>query len=269
MTDLLDAAVEFDEGTPGELRPQSSPPPSDEIVCTICNPPKAFEGAGAKGRLAGHKVIVHGFPKAEKKPKPAARRGRPRGSPNQPKPSTPATPKNPALTAPKRKSSVEFFESLASGAGDFLADYGIDRPVGKVLALEAPLLGIGLDEAVEGTIIDRYVVQPAINYKDRFDKVGAPLTLLFGTAILERKPQLWPMLGPGLVWAVDEMLDDLVDAYAKKAKKTEAKKRNAKKLAELSPLFAELFGDNPDADPAQVIIDAIFAPEPGDDAVPA
>jgi hypothetical protein len=254
--------VDDDLGTPGEIVPLVTPPPKpDESVCGDCDH-KPFVGYGHQGRLMAHRISAHGFVKPARPPKKARGARKVARSPKVPiigGATRPVTPPPPAL---KRKSAADFFEEVATTLGDFLADRDIDVATGRVLTLEAPLLGTALDEAVEGTRVDKWAVQPLVNGKDRFEKVAGPLGLLVGTIAVQRQPKLWPFMAPALAWSVDAMLDDLVDAYVKKAKKTERKNVARRKLADLDPVFAELFKADPDADPVQIILDAIFAPKP-------
>lgn len=259
---------ELDEGTPGELIPDlgGAVPTSAIAACEECSstfvgPARYIQRAAHMKSVHGHFTPVgkHGTPKKTAAKKvPAKKTPAPRAS------STPAATNNPARRAPRRKPANELIEQLAGWIGDNLADYQIDVPVGRVLTLEAPMLGAGLDEAVAGTVVDRWIVQPAINAEERFDKIGAPLGLLLGVAICERRPEMYPVMLPGLSWCVEEMLEDLVDAYVEKAKRKKKKVDAAKKLATLDPMFATIFGTSPDADPVRAVLDAIFAPEPHD-----
>lgn len=265
MTDLAEDLNLADEGTPGEQRPQLATGHSAVEYCPDC--PDSFEGPFRFANAMTHRIRAHGFVKATA-PKGTKRgRGRPKGSRNKPKPQQagaakpPNTPRNPAANAPPRRSAIELVTSAATGLGDWLVDNEVDIPVGRVLALEAPLLAEGFDEAVAGTMLDR-PVQWAIRTEDKFDKIGAPAALLFGTLILERNPKLWPVLGPGLSWAVEEMLDDLVAAYTRKATRVKKKKEAVRKLADIDPTFAAIFNLDPTADPVNALIDAIFAPKP-------
>lgn len=257
---------ELDEGTPGEVTPNlgAVAAPSAIAACLECS--STFTGPTRFIQRAAHMKTAHGhFTAAGETTKkkataakkaPAKKAAAPRAS------SAPAATNNPATRAPRRKPANELIEQLAGWIGDNLADYRIDVPVGRVLTLEAPMLGEGLDEAVAGTMIDRYVVQPAVNAEERFDKIGAPLGLLLGVAICERRPEMYPVMLPGLSWCVEEMLEDLVDAYVEKAKRKKKKVDAAKKLATLDPMFATIFGMSPDADPVKAVLDAIFAPLP-------
>lgn len=123
----------------------------------------------------------------------------------------------------------------------------VNPPVARVLAFQAPVAGMLLDEIVKDTVVDT-VLQPIVRAEEKmelaFALIGPPLIVGALTVRPEAQPVLIPLLKESLVtWL--EVAGDKIEAAKKKDEEFKAK-----------------YGDSIDE-----MINAIFAapPEPGDD----
>lgn len=124
-----------------------------------------------------------GLPPSEDEP--ARRRGlfaRLRGRP-EPTDDAPGTPPVPRPPKPPRRRwwTNDPAASRQSAADDFgdLFEWGAELvgpdhvPTARMLAFESPIAGFMLDDAVNGTVVDRVAVQPLVKARGRFDLVFA------------------------------------------------------------------------------------------------
>ena len=138
---------------------------------------------------------------------------------------------------------------------------GRDVPVGRVLALQAPMVGDVLDDAIKGTVVDK-VLQPFVRQGDRAKLIGAVVLPPLLVGALERNPELAPTLMPVLRAAMVPMLVEMAKA-AKKAKADEKKLFEA--LDEVADsLPPELLAEAKERSmhPVDAIIASLFAPPP-------
>lgn len=105
--------------------------------------------------------------------------------------------------APKRRVSLETtcaagWSILASAAAQ--AGQG---PTSRVLAMQAPVAGVILEESLKGTLADK-VLQPLARATATGSKVGALLGPPVLVSLLDRKPELAPQLIPMLRLALKQ-----------------------------------------------------------------
>lgn len=157
----------------------------------------------------------------------------------------------------RRQSTATVFEFAWSQGGMALVATGRDVPVGRVLALQAPMVGDVLDDAIKGTFVDK-AIQPFMRQGQRAKMLGAVLGPPLVVAALERNPELAPTLIPMLRAFLMPMLVEVAKA-AKKAKADEKKLLDAlEDLGDVLPPEMRREGVNP----VDAIIESIFAPPP-------
>ena len=150
----------------------------------------------------------------------------------------------------KRRVSTEGIWSTTWMAGGLaLQRSGADIPVGRCMQFQAPIVGDILDEAVAGTFIDT-LLQPIAGSGKRFKKVSAVVSLPILVGLIERSPQVAPMVEPLLRQVIREHLVAL-SVQAKKVRKEEAEYRKA-----MEELGMDVEGSE---DPVTVLLNDIFS----------
>lgn len=224
----------------GERRPGSPTSPVDDVV-----PEPSSGPSGLLGKV-----------KAAAKKAQGAAQGAAKGATVTPPRKT--NERSPAKASGKRVSAAESLGDLWAAVGGLAERTGKHAPLGRYLAWQAPAAGVMLDQAVEGTPVDK-VLQPLIRGRGKLDLVvavvGPPGLILQ----IERSPQKFtiddtghlhhPLL-PILKSAIRSSLPTILPAM-KKAKANEAKVAEA---------VREMFPDLPQgADVADEIISEMFA----------
>jgi hypothetical protein len=157
----------------------------------------------------------------------------------------------PSESRKPRKSAAKFLERFVGFGGMALMRSGRDIPVGRVLMFEAPIAGKRLDNAIEGTFLDR-LIQPFVRVEEGAESVGAVVLFPLLVGIMERSPATAPVVEPILREVIETVAIDLAaDLKARRRKTTNA----AKALADLS----EAFELEPGEDPIEAILNGIFA----------
>lgn len=156
-----------------------------------------------------------------------------------------ATPR-PGQKRPPRV-SLESLASWAWGLGGMaLQQAPKSTPVGRMLAIQAPVAGIIVDDMAKGTIVDR-VLQPLARSSEKAEKgfalIGPPVLV----AMISSKPELYPVLSGPLKVAMLSWVELAGPAMEKAAKRAEAM---AEKVAgvDVDAMIAALFADVPLAD---------------------
>ena len=175
------------------------------------------------------------------------------------KPKPPKTAERKPKVSFRRQSTAGLFEFVWAQGGQALVMTGKDIPVGRVLALQAPIVGDVLDDAIKGTILDK-VLQPFVRQGERAKLVGAVVLPPVLVATLERNPQAAPTIMPILRAAMIPMLVEMAKA-SKKAKADEKKLLEAMdEIADQLPpeLLAE--AREKGLHPVDALLGMIFAP---------
>lgn len=179
----------------------------------------------------------------------------------KPKEAAPRTGERKPRISFRRQSTAPLFEFVWGQAGQGLMMTGADVPVGRVLTLQAPMVGDVLDEAIKGTVIDR-AIQPFVRQGDRAKLLAAVVLPPLCVGIIERNPEMADTLAPVLRAVMMPMLVELA-ASLKKAKAKEEKMVEA--LADLGDLFPQELIAEAKArgqSPVDLIIESFFAPPP-------
>jgi hypothetical protein len=200
-----------------------------------------FANAGALGL---HKLRGHGIRSVRSRDRERKPTGRKPRRPAKPKPpvgaDTPTKPPTKPPAAPKRKSGGDLLTQAIALAGMGLAR--VDAPVGMLVGFEAPIAGPELDRAIAGTIVDRLVIQPAVEAESRFEAVAPLIAAPLLVAAWERAPQLRGQVEPLIRMCIAPMLPAMVRELRRQRAEQAKTAAVAAELVELDPAFAEIFG---------------------------
>jgi hypothetical protein len=131
------------------------------------------------------------------------------------------------------------------GVGSYLVNKRIDPPVGRVLQLQAPLAGKTIDNIIAGTFIDK-LLQPIFAKSEQLEGFGALIALPILVGLVERKPEMAPMvMGP-----LHDVLGQTLEEIAPLMRKKKTKQRSAARAIDLNEAFDIPRG----ADPIEAIL---------------
>ena len=228
-----------------EVVPKQAKAEPETEPCPYCD--KTFKAGGfGRAHLANH--IKHTHPdKAPLKKTPPAN-----GKPQLPKSAAVAK----AVPEPKakaRKPAGENLSLLVSGGAQFAAKSGY-VPLANALMFEAPAAGQAIDLAIAGTFVDRKIVQPLVGGAEKWEALGAVITLPVMVHLISVYPGLQSAFEPQLRRAAEEILILSVPTIRKKV---ERDRKVVDALAELGHLDAAIAAD---PDPIGSIIGGFFGP---------
>lgn len=154
--------------------------------------------------------------------------------------------KKPGTRKPPRV-SLESLAAWAWGLGGLaLQQAPRSTPVGRMLAMQAPVAGIIVDDMCKGTVVDR-VLQPLARGSEKAEKgfalIGPPVLV----AMISTRPELYPVLSGPLKVAMLSWVELAGPAMEKAAKRAE---QMAEKVAgvDVDAMIAALFADLPIAE---------------------
>jgi hypothetical protein len=140
-------------------------------------------------------------------------------------------------------------QQIIGALGVGLAMSGRDPAVGMALQFEAPIAGEKLDQAIQGTPVDR-VLQPFARAGNAAKDVGSVIALPFLVGLIERRPELYPVLRePLLRPLVVDMALQLAEAGERAEKRLRAAQRQGGKNVDSDALLAMLFEGRPPTPP--------------------
>jgi hypothetical protein len=143
----------------------------------------------------------------------------------------------PEPKAKARKPAGENLALLVSGGAQFAAKAGY-MPLANALAFEAPAAGQAIDTAVAGTVIDRKIIQPLAGGAEKWEAVGAVLTLPIMIHLISVFPHLQPALEPQLRRAAEEILVLSVPTIRKKVDRDKKVTEALIELGHIDPAIA-------------------------------
>ena len=161
-----------------------------------------------------------------------------------------AEPKKETRGRPKKRTSVKSELGMVwKMAANFVA--AVNAPTAKAVVLEAPIAGQILDDAVAGTVIDRWLIQPFAGASDKY----GPLVLLIGfpaaVYIADTHPEHRPMVEDYVRKAIVQIMVSTADEMRATA---QAEAHASEQLAELGSagitadgLMSWLFEENAEA----------------------
>ena len=239
-TDTAEDLLSAHEVVPKHLKAEPETEP-----CPYCD--KTFKAGGfGRAHLANH--IKHTHPdKAPLKKTPPAK----------PKPKLP---KSAALAnaepkpKPKaRKPAGENLSLLVSGGAQFAAKSGY-VPLANALMFEAPAAGQAIDLAIAGTWPDKHIVQPLVGGAEKWEALGAVITLPVMVHLISVYPGLQSAFEPQLRRAAEEILILSVPTIRKKVERDRKVVDALAELGHLDPAIAA------DPDPIGSIIAGFYGP---------
>lgn len=198
-------------------------------------------------------------------------RNHPKGEtpPAPPKPRAPKErkPQAPREISPKRQSGEDIFATAVSAGATMLVNFGISPPAGMALALEAGALAPELDKAVAGTVVDRVAVQPLVKAKGRWSTVASLAAFPVLVFMIDKQPEMMPVLYPALRGSVKQMLPSLV---AQKKRQVEDETKMNEAAAQLLELQSEIetLQSKREADPIDMLLASLFPPPTEPEAPP-
>lgn len=146
-----------------------------------------------------------------------------------------------------RTSGEPILSGVVAIVGAMLVNRNIDPPVGRTLTLEAPLAGNAIDKVIADTWIDR-LLQPLFAKSDNLEELGAIIALPIMVGILERKPEMSPIILPPLEEVLTTVLEELDPIIRKR--KTKRRRVVKSTMAEVADTFEIPKG----MDPIQAIL---------------
>ena len=193
-------------------------------------------------------------------PQPQKRgRGRPRkiiselfgeGEEKKTEPEKKPAKKNTNLGRPRKRTSVKSELGMVwKMAANFVA--AVNAPTAKAVVLEAPIAGQILDDAVAGTVIDRWLIQPFAGASDKYGPlvllIGFPAAVYIADVLPEHRPMVEDYIRKAIVQIMVSTADEMKATAEREAHASE-------QLAELGSagitadgLMTWLFEENAEA----------------------
>lgn len=253
MTDLLDGTDLLSER---EVAPKAPEPSGEPILgrvsCDYCE--RSWPAVPmARAWKNGHTKQAHpehwtGKPTSADKPK-----GRPKAR-KETAPRAPTAQRATQVTAPRRKSSADFFTKNLTRVAKFLEN--VSSAGGRSLAFSAPSAGPAIDSLIAGTRIDK-PVQRLATVSDKWEKVADAVGLPIMVTLCDMNPALFPLFEDDIRDAIEGVLIDALPALKRKREK---QRQLAVALSDLGELDPELAAT---PDPIGAILAGFFAPRPG------
>jgi hypothetical protein len=159
----------------------------------------------------------------------------------------------PEPKAKARKPAGENLSLLVSGGAQFAAKSGY-VPLANALMFEAPAAGQAIDLAIAGTFVDRKIVQPLVGGAEKWEALGAVITLPVMVHLISVYPGLQSAFEPQLRRAAEEILILSVPTIRKKVERDRKVVDALAELGHLDPAIAN------DPDPIGSIIAGFYGP---------
>lgn len=132
----------------------------------------------------------------------------------------------PDRKAGPRASGADYLGAGVALAGTLLVAKRIDIPVGRCVQFQSPVTGKKLDEFIANTWIDK-LLQPLFKKGDQLNDLGAVLGLPILVGIIERKPEMFPMLAGTMSELLITTLEEMAETRRKERTKTRRTMKNA------------------------------------------
>lgn len=220
--------------------PPPPPGPAGEYVFT---PPPDVPGGGEGGDGA-----PPAGPAEERPPRPSATARDRRGALGRAREKI----RHRAAPPKRRRVSLETLGSLAWGGLARVASSAAGQsylPVARMMAFQAPVAGLVMEDAARGTVADT-LIQPVARLVESGSAAGALLGPPLLTAVVCRRPETYPVVRPILESCMKEWV------IVAGPKLRELRRREARFAEEMAE-FGDEFGLSVDA-----LIDEVFAPPP-------
>lgn len=255
---------------PAEPRGYSAPaPPVDDLDGPPTTPGDPAEEPDADPKETAPRPAVSSRGGLFRKWRDRARRT-PSAGTGAPRPKAAAKPRPTGKRMPIAGDVSELYSDIAARL-----KYTPHYPAGRMLEYQAPAAGVIIDDAIAGTAVDRFAVQPIMRNKDKYESViflVAPPVLMFmiqnaamsaqvaraeGRDEEAAKLELWVQRElTSLKWVLRKSLIRMAPAIA------EARERAAAEDEVIREAFPELM---PGVDPVDALLSDLFKP-PGQEA---
>ena len=161
-----------------------------------------------------------------------------------------AEPKKETRGRPRKRTSVKSELGMVwKMAANFVA--AVNAPTAKAVVLEAPIAGQILDDAVAGTVIDRWLIQPFAGASDKYGPlvllIGFPAAVYIADVLPEHRPMVEDYIRKAIVQIMVSTADEMKATAEREAHASE-------QLAELGSagitadgLMTWLFEENAEA----------------------
>ena len=167
----------------------------------------------------------------------------------QPRQNAPSKEHKPKAKLGRRVSTADTMEDVLSGLGALATRTPKHYPLGRYLQFSAGVSAELIDDAIQGTIVDKVVLQPIVKGRGRYDALGA----VFGPPAIILAIENDPSKAPLLIPLLKSSIRNSLPMMAKAIKKVQAKEAAMEQAAK------ELFPDLADGeDPVDGIIAMLF-----------
>jgi hypothetical protein len=254
MTDEAETTAEEDVLLSShEIAPKHLKTEPETRTCPYCDKEFRKTGFGGFANLTQHVKYKHkDQPQIGKTTVPAGAK-KPRGRPRKTTlPKSAAAVKAEDEKPPKRrKPAGENLALIVNGGAQFAASAGY-LPLANCLAFEAPAAGQAIDVAIAGTWPDRHVIQPLVSGVEKWEAVGACLSLPVMVHLVSIYPGLRLPLEAQMRRAAEEILVLSVPTIRRRVDRNKKVTEALAELGHLDPAIAS------DPDPVGTIVGSFF-----------
>ncbi len=253
MTDVLDDMESM--LSTQEVAPVAAPTPAGEGLvktCPECGATKTQNGLPflTNGQLGAHRARAHGY--VSEDPKAVAERERKAGTARKPLGRPVGSTNKTASTSRARKPLGESLARIFLQVGRIVNTI-LDPPTGAAIMFEAGALGVAVDTAIAGTIIDK-PLQKGAAVAEKFEPLVSLVTMPAMVFMLSRNPNLQPVIEGELREALEDVLVQSLPLFRRRAARTKATVDALAELRQISPELAQ------SDDPIRDILDSFFSP---------
>ena len=163
----------------------------------------------------------------------------------------------PKVRQGRRVSTADTIEDIWGGLGALAMRTGKHYPLGRYLQFSAGVSSELIDDSIQGTFVDKMLLQPIVKGRGRYDALGA----VFGPPMIILAIENDPSKAPILIPILKSSIRNSLPMMAKAIKKVQAKeKANAEAARELFPDLQE--GEDPVDGIISMLFEGWTPPEP-------
>ena len=163
----------------------------------------------------------------------------------------------PKVRQGRRVSTADTIEDIWGGLGALAMRTGKHYPLGRYLQFSAGVSSELIDDSIQGTFVDKMLLQPIVKGRGRYDALGA----VFGPPMIILAIENDPSKAPILIPILKSSIRNSLPMMAKAIKKVQAKeKANAEAARELFPDLQE--GEDPVDGIIAMLFEGWTPPEP-------
>lgn len=245
MTDVLDAADEFI--SQHEVVPVAAPEPSTRLTCPECGASATKLGIPFKTNVQLSTHVQRAHHRGESKVKTATRPS------STAKPSASGRKPTTGRATGPRKPLGESLARMVLQIGR-IVNTAVDQPTGAAIMFEAGALGVAIDKAIAGTIVDK-PLQKGAAVAERFEALVPLLTMPAMVFMLSKNPAVEGMIEGELREALEDVLVQSLPLLKARAQRT---RQTVDALEELKIIDRDLADSD---DPIGAILRGFFQTE--------